>query len=112
MCNEVEAPAMEPWRCRLSSPARYLVDADAEDISSVALAKDDVKGMSSGGSIGGPLPVGVFMRWLFLRPPGTEYDEGGMPLDDVTPLPLLPRTCTVAGKAGGFSSSNLNRTRE
>ena len=67
--------------------------------------------MSSGGSTGGPL--GPFIRWLFLRPPGTEYDEGGMPLeDDATPLPLLPRTRTVAGKAGGFSSSNLNRTRE
>ena len=101
MRDEAEAPAMEPWRRRLSSPAWYLADADAQDISSAALAKDDIKGMSSGGSTGGPLSVGAFVGWLFLRPPGTEYDEGGMPLDDATPLPLLPRTRTVAGKAGG-----------
>lgn len=65
MHGEVEAPAIEPWRSRLSSSAWYLADADAEDmISSVALAKDDVERMSSGGSTGGPL--GPFIRWLFL----------------------------------------------
>jgi len=65
MHGEVEAPAIEPWRSRLSSSAWYLADADAEDmISSVALAKDDVERMSSRGSTGGPL--GPFIRWLFL----------------------------------------------
>jgi hypothetical protein len=112
MHDEVEAPAIEPWCFRLSSSAWYLADADAEDmISSAALAKDDVERMSSGESTRGPL--GPFIRWLFLRPPGTEYDKGAVLLeDDATPPPRLPRTRTVAGKAGGFFSSNLNRTRE
>jgi hypothetical protein len=89
-----------------------MADADADDMmSSAALAKDDVEGMSSGGSTGGPLEP--FFRCPFLRPPDGKYDEGGGPLDgDTTLLLLLPRTRTVAGNAGGFSSSNLNRTRE
>lgn len=114
MRDEVEAPVRDIWRWRFpfSSSAWKITDADADDImSSAALAKDDVEGMSSGGSTGGPLEP--LFRWPFLRPADGRYEEGGGPLeDDIVPLPLVPRTRKVAGNTGGFSSSSLNRTRE
>ena len=111
MRDEVEVPATEPWHCRLLSSTWCLTAADAEEMSSAALANDDVEGMFSGGSTRGPLEP-LFL-WSFLRSLGSKYDDGGTPLeDDAAPLLLLPHTRTVAGKAGGISSSNLNRTLE
>lgn len=100
--------------CSRSSSSRYLADAVADEmISSAALAKEDVVGMSSGGRIGGPV---VCFLELPCRWPGGAYDDGGAAVvreddaigevdDDIIPLFVLPRVRTM-GTGLALSSSS------